>query len=114
MRRPRVRKDLPLAWLPERALGPGSRQSVTRAPIAMDGYLGDVPALYVRADGRATYPLLAPRLKSLKAFRGDNASHGQLHFLTQGKPLPVRVVGLGGSQECAADHWLQRLVPVPR
>jgi Cu-Zn family superoxide dismutase len=28
-----------------------------------DGHLGDLPALYVAADGTATYPMLAPRLK---------------------------------------------------
>lgn len=28
-----------------------------------DGHLGDIPALYVNADGNATYPVLAPRLK---------------------------------------------------
>ena len=28
-----------------------------------DGHLGDLPALTVDADGRATYPVLAPRLK---------------------------------------------------
>lgn len=28
-----------------------------------DGHLGDLPALLVDADGRATYPVLAPRLK---------------------------------------------------
>jgi Cu-Zn family superoxide dismutase len=28
-----------------------------------DGHLGDLPALYVAADGTATYPVLAPRLK---------------------------------------------------
>ena len=28
-----------------------------------DGHLGDLPALYVAADGRATLPVLAPRLK---------------------------------------------------
>jgi len=30
-----------------------------------DGHLGDLPALYVDADGKATYPVLAPRLKAL-------------------------------------------------
>lgn len=30
-----------------------------------DGHLGDLPALYVAADGTATYPVLAPRMKSL-------------------------------------------------
>lgn len=29
-----------------------------------DGHLGDLPALYVAADGSATYPVLAPRLKA--------------------------------------------------
>ena len=28
-----------------------------------DGHLGDLPALYVAADGSATHPVLAPRLK---------------------------------------------------
>jgi superoxide dismutase, Cu-Zn family len=28
-----------------------------------DGHLGDLPALYVAADGTATYPVFAPRLK---------------------------------------------------
>lgn len=28
-----------------------------------DGHLGDLPALYVAADGKATQPVLAPRLK---------------------------------------------------
>ena len=28
-----------------------------------DGHLGDLPALYVAADGTATYPVIAPRLK---------------------------------------------------
>lgn len=34
------------------------------------GHLGDLPALYVAADGKATYPVLAPRLKSLDEVRG--------------------------------------------
>jgi Cu-Zn family superoxide dismutase len=29
-----------------------------------DGHLGDLPALYVDADGKASYPVLAPRLKA--------------------------------------------------
>ena len=28
-----------------------------------DGHLGDLPALYVKPDGRATHPVLAPRLE---------------------------------------------------
>lgn len=48
-----------------------------------NGHLGDLPALVVNADGTATYPVLAPRLKSLKQIKnrslmihigGDNYS----------------------------------------
>lgn len=35
-----------------------------------DGHMGDLPALYVGADGKATYPVLAPRLKTLDQVRG--------------------------------------------
>lgn len=34
------------------------------------GHLGDLPALYVAADGKAAYPVLAPRLKSVDDIRG--------------------------------------------
>lgn len=34
-----------------------------------DGHLGDLPALYVASDGTASYPVLAPRLKSLADVR---------------------------------------------
>ena len=34
-----------------------------------DGHLGDLPALYVAADGKASYPVLAPRL-ALKDLAG--------------------------------------------
>ncbi|EJM97636.1 superoxide dismutase family protein [Herbaspirillum sp. YR522] len=35
-----------------------------------DGHLGDLPALYVNADGKATYPVLAPRLRTIDRIRG--------------------------------------------
>jgi len=35
-----------------------------------DGHLGDLPALYVNAEGRADYPVLAPRIKTLAEVRG--------------------------------------------
>ena len=35
-----------------------------------DGHLGDLPAIYVTADGMANYPVLAPRLKSLADVKG--------------------------------------------
>jgi Cu-Zn family superoxide dismutase len=35
-----------------------------------DGHMGDLPALYVGADGKASYPALAPRLHGLDSLRG--------------------------------------------
>ncbi len=35
-----------------------------------DGHQGDLPALYVGADGKATQPVLAPRLKDLETLKG--------------------------------------------
>lgn len=35
-----------------------------------NGHLGDLPALYVAADGTASYPVLAPRLKKLSEIKG--------------------------------------------
>ncbi len=39
-------------------------------PWSPDGHLGDLPALYVTHDGKATYPVLAPRLSELKELDG--------------------------------------------
>jgi Cu-Zn family superoxide dismutase len=35
-----------------------------------DGHLGDLPALYVNADGTSTNPVLAPRIKTLSEIEG--------------------------------------------
>lgn len=35
-----------------------------------NGHLGDLPALYVNSDGKADYPVLAPRLKTLSQVEG--------------------------------------------
>ncbi len=35
-------------------------------PWDLDGHLGDLPALYVDPDGRATLPVLAPKLRALE------------------------------------------------
>ncbi|HEY9279753.1 MAG TPA: superoxide dismutase [Cu-Zn] SodC [Eoetvoesiella sp.] len=35
-----------------------------------DGHLGDLPALYVEASGKASNPVLAPRLKTLSQVQG--------------------------------------------
>ncbi|MGO4998828.1 superoxide dismutase [Cu-Zn] SodC [Oceanisphaera sp. W20_SRM_FM3] len=39
-------------------------------PYDDQGHLGDLPALYVDADGHAKYPVLAPRLKTLSQIEG--------------------------------------------
>ncbi len=52
-------------------------------PYNKDGHLGDLPALYVNADGVASYPVLAPKLSKLSQIKnrsimihagGDNHS----------------------------------------
>lgn len=52
-------------------------------PYDANGHLGDLPALYVTADGKADYPVLAPKIKSLSEIKdralmihvgGDNHS----------------------------------------
>jgi len=40
-----------------------------KGPYDDSGHRGDLPALYVGADGKATYPVLAPRLKA-EDFKG--------------------------------------------
>jgi len=35
-----------------------------------NGHLGDLPAIYVNADGTATYPVLAPRIKKISEITG--------------------------------------------
>lgn len=40
------------------------------APWDDEAHLGDLPALYVDAEGKASYPVLAPRLKSLSDLKG--------------------------------------------
>lgn len=35
-----------------------------------DGHLGDLPAIFVTDDGKATYPVLAPRIKKLADISG--------------------------------------------
>lgn len=35
-----------------------------------DGHLGDLPALLVTADGKATQPVLAPRIKNVEELKG--------------------------------------------
>lgn len=39
-------------------------------PWSDEAHLGDLPALYVDAEGHATHPVLAPRLKSLADIKG--------------------------------------------
>jgi Cu-Zn family superoxide dismutase len=60
-----------------------AKTGVHLGPYDAKGHLGDLPALYVSADGKADYPVLAPRLKSLSEVKdrslmihagGDNHS----------------------------------------
>lgn len=41
-------------------------------PYNDKGHLGDLPGLVVNTDGHATYPILAPRLKSLSDLKGHS------------------------------------------
>ncbi|AUJ98456.1 superoxide dismutase family protein [Escherichia coli] len=41
-------------------------------PWSPDGHLGDLPALYVTNDGKANYPVLAPKLTELKDINGHS------------------------------------------
>lgn len=67
-------------------------------PYNTHGHLGDLPALYVAADGRATLPVLAPRLNHLAQIEqhslmihegGDNYSD-----------TPEKLGGGGGRMVC--------------
>jgi len=46
-----------------------AKTAAHKGPYDDSGHQGDLPALYVGADGRATYPVLAPRLKA-EQFKG--------------------------------------------
>ena len=57
------------------ALGAGGHWDPKEAgkhgfPWQDDAHLGDLPALFVDAEGMAHYPVLAPRLKSLEEIKG--------------------------------------------
>ena len=55
-----------------------------------DGHLGDLPALYVTADGKASYPVLAPRLHALNIELAWHVSPiPPLNYLTPGSALSV-------------------------
>ena len=59
------------------------------APWSDDGHLGELPALYVTADGQATQPVLAPRLKRLEELKGHALMihAGGDNYADQPKPL---------------------------
>ncbi|MCW3480337.1 superoxide dismutase [Cu-Zn] SodC [Neisseriaceae bacterium JH1-16] len=68
-----------------------------------NGHKGDLPALYVAADGRADYPVLAPRLKAadfaghalMVHVGGDNHSDHPAKLGGGGARLACGVVGAG-------------------
>lgn len=46
-----------------------AKTAAHKGPYDATGHQGDLPAIYVAADGTATYPVLAPRLKA-EEFKG--------------------------------------------
>lgn len=66
LQRKRVNRYLP--W-PQAAILTWQVQKFMPGPYA-DGHLGDLPALYVTDDGKATTQVLAPRLKKLREIKG--------------------------------------------
>ncbi len=64
-------------------------------PYNDKGHLGDLPGLVVNADGTATYPLLAPRLKSLSELKGRSLMIHKGGDNYSDKPAPL---GGGGAR----------------
>lgn len=64
-------------------------------PYNDKGHLGDLPGLVVNADGTATYPLLAPRLKSLSELKGHSLMIHKGGDNYSDKPAPL---GGGGAR----------------
>lgn len=67
-----------------------------------DGHLGDLPALYVNAEGRADYPVLAPRIKKLSEIKdraliihsgGDNHADSPKPLGGGGERVACGVIG---------------------
>ena len=65
------------------------------APWDDGGHLGDLPALFVDADGRAAYPVLAPKLKTLAEIRGHALMIHQGGDNHSDQPMPL---GGGGAR----------------
>ncbi|MYN14781.1 superoxide dismutase [Cu-Zn] SodC2 [Pusillimonas sp. TS35] len=63
-----------------------------------EGHLGDLPALYVDADGKAEHPVLAPRLTKLEQLAGRSLMihEGGDNYADAPKPLG----GGGGRMAC--------------
>lgn len=68
-------------------------------PYNDQGHLGDLPALYVNADGTATIPVLAPRLKSIAQIKGHSLMihEGGDNYSDE----PAKAGGGGGRMFCA-------------
>lgn len=67
-------------------------------PYNNAGHEGDLPVLYVNADGTATTPLLAPRLRSLKQI---NAHALMVHDMGDNySDTPEKLGGGGGRMVC--------------
>ena len=66
-------------------------------PYDKTGHKGDLPAVYVTADGKATYPVLAPRLKV-----ADLAGHALMIHVggDNYSDHPAALGGRGGRMAC--------------
>ncbi|MET3130860.1 Cu-Zn family superoxide dismutase [Oxalobacteraceae bacterium GrIS 1.11] len=60
-----------------------------------NGHIGDLPALYVSADGKASYPVLAPRLHTLNEIRGHAL---MLHLAGDNHADQPAALGGGGAR----------------
>jgi Cu-Zn family superoxide dismutase len=63
-----------------------------------NGHMGDLPAIYVNADGTATYPVLAPRIKKISDIDGHALmvhAGGDNHA-----DMPKPLGGGGGRMAC--------------
>lgn len=60
-----------------------------------EGHLGDLPAIYVKGDASADYPVLAPRLKSLSEIKGRAL---MIHAGTDNHSDSPKPLGGGGNR----------------
>ncbi len=67
---PAMKDGVPVAGLAAGGHFDPQRTKKHLGPYNDEGHLGDLPALYVTQEGKADYPVLAPRLKSVSQIKG--------------------------------------------